>query len=399
MSMYDIAIVGGGIVGLSTAYNFLRAYPNKKVIIVEKESEIGLHQSGHNSGVIHSGLYYKPGSLKAINCRNGIVLLKEFCDKYNLKYEICGKLVIATNQTQIESLKILYKRGIQNGIKDLHYVKKEEISDYEPYAVGEAALYYGETGIIDYSVVCNQLKDLIEINGEIKTGFNVDEIIDYGSDIEIRSEFEEVRTKFLINCAGLFSDKISKICGFKRTCRIIPFRGEYFMISKKANHLVKNLIYPVPDPRYPFLGVHLTRTIDNHLEVGPNAVLAFAREGYKKSDVNLLEMWDYLSYPGFWKMSLKYWETGFQEYYRSFFKKFFLKSLNKLVPDFKIEDLKYCPSGIRAQALNSLGNLIDDFVIDKRENMLHVINAPSPAATSSLSIAEHLVSYYDSIIS
>ena len=272
--MYDIAIIGGGIIGLSTTYNFLRAYPNKKVIIVQKESEIGLHQTGHNSGVIHSGLYYKPGSLKAINCRNGIVLLKEFCDKYNLKYEICGKLVIASNQTQIESLKILYKRGIQNGIKDLHYVKKEEISDYEPYAVGEAALYCGETSIIDY-----------------------------GSDIEIRSEFEEVKTKFLINCAGLFSDKISKICGFKRTCRIIPFRGEYFMISKKANHLVNNLIYPVPDPRYPFLGVHLTRTIDNHLEVGPNAVLAFAREGYKKSDVNLLEMWDYLSYPGFWKMS------------------------------------------------------------------------------------------------
>ena len=396
--MYDIAIIGGGIVSLSTAYELLKNYPDKKIIVLEKEDSVGKHQTGHNSGVIHSGIYYKPNTLKAINCRRGIDLLKRFCSDYDIKYEICGKLIIASTKNQIESLKVLYDRGIGNGINGLKILKKEQIQNYEPYAVGEAAIYCPETGIIDYSSICDSLVQIIKENGELMTNFNVKNIQQKNNHLIISSNNNELKSSFLINCAGLFSDKISSLSGSCQDFRIVPFRGEYYMISKEGEHLVNNLIYPVPDPRYPFLGVHFTRTINGGVEAGPNAVLAFAREGYEKLDINLNDMWNYLSYPGFWKMAAKYWDTGLEEYRRSLFKSYFLKSLQILVPEIEKNHLIVSPSGVRAQALGHDGYLLDDFVIDQKHNMIHVINAPSPAATSSFSIALTLRSLYDSII-
>ncbi len=396
--MFDIAIVGGGIIGLSTAYEISKLFPNKKIAILEKESEVGKHQTSHNSGVIHSGLYYKPGSLKAINCRTGIALLRKFCEEQSIKYEICGKLVIASKKSQIDSLNELYVRGKKNGIKGLDLVKKSQISKYEPYAIGEGALFCSETGIIDYFSISKRLKDLIQKNCTIFTSFEVVDIYNNHDEIILSSDIEDVRSKFLINCAGLFSDKIASLSGLNHQSKIIPFRGEYYMVKKQARYLVKNLIYPVPDPRYPFLGVHFTRTLNGKIEAGPNAVLAFAKEGYKKTDINFKEMFDYLSFPGFWKMAAKYYRTALGEYYRSFSKKFFLKSLQELVPNIKSEDLKKGPSGVRAQALGSDGSLIDDFVIYKKKNMIHVINAPSPAATSSFSIGSRITQLYTEII-
>tara|TARA_B100000519_G_scaffold18677_1_gene13625 strand:+ start:7150 stop:8343 length:1194 start_codon:yes stop_codon:yes gene_type:complete len=395
--MYDIAIIGGGIIGLSTAYELLKDHPNKKIIVLEKENSVAKHQTGHNSGVIHSGIYYKPNTLKAINCRRGIDLLKRFCSDYDVKYEICGKLIIASNKEQLETLKALYDRGIGNGIKGLKIISGKEINDYEPYAIGEAAIYCPETGIVDYSVICKKLSELIKQKGEIATNFTVKNIHQIENHLVISSDRKELKSRFLINCAGLFSDRISSLSGLHRNYRIIPFRGEYFMIKRKAEHLVNNLIYPVPDPRYPFLGVHFTRTIDGKIEAGPNAVLAFAREGYEKLNINIRDMWDYLSFQGFWKMAGKYWSTGLEEHYRSLSKKAFLKSLQKLIPLIKKDDLESSSSGVRAQALGNDGCLVDDFVFKHKKNMIHVINAPSPAATSSFSIGLKIRNLYNSI--
>ena len=286
----------------------------------------------------------------------------------------------------------------KNGIKGLDLVKKSQISKYEPYAIGEGALFCSETGIIDYFSISKRLKDLIQKNCTIFTSFEVVDIYNNHDEIILSSNTEDVRSKFLINCAGLFSDKIASLSGLKYQSKIIPFRGEYYMVKKQARYLVKNLIYPVPDPRYPFLGVHFTRTLNGKIEAGPNAVLAFAKEGYKKTDINFKEMFDYLSFPGFWKMAAKYYRTAIGEYYRSFSKKFFLKSLQELVPNIKNEDLEKGPSGVRAQALGYDGSLIDDFVIHKKKNMIHVINAPSPAATSSFSIGSRITQLYTEII-
>lgn len=395
--MYDIAIIGGGIIGLSTAYELLNKYPDKKLVVIEKENTVGLHQTGHNSGVIHSGIYYKPNSSKAINCRLGIHLLKNFCSHYGIEYEICGKIIIASEKDNLDSLNILYDRGIKNGIKGLKIIDKEQICEYEPYAVGKAALYCPETGIINYSIVCRRLKQIIKESGEIVTGFKVSRIYKEYNHLIIQSNENEIKSKFLINCAGLFSDKIASLAGMHQKCRIVPFRGEYYMIKKEFGYLIKNLIYPVPDSKYPFLGVHFTRRINGAIEAGPNAVLAFAREGYERNDINLKDMWDYLSFPGFWKMSAKHWNTGLNEYYRSFFKSIFLKSLQILVPDIKYDHLEESPSGVRAQALGNDGYLLDDFVFNHTENMIHVINAPSPAATSSFSIGLQIRKFYDSI--
>ncbi len=395
--MYDIAIIGGGIIGLSTAYELINKFPKKKIVVIEKENLVGQHQTGHNSGVIHSGIYYKPKSLKALNCRSGIDLLKKFCSDHDVDYEVCGKIIIASDKKDIDSLDMLYERGLNNGIKGLKKVVKEEICNYEPYAVGEGALYCPDTGIIDYSVVCQRLSHLIMQRGEIINGFKVQNIIHNNNQVVITSNQNEIKAKFLINCAGLFSDRISSLAGASPNCKIVPFRGEYFMIKKQFRYLVKNLIYPVPDSRYPFLGVHFTRTINGEIEAGPNAVLAFSREGYDKTDVNIKDMWEYLSFPGFWKMAGKYWQTGLLEYSRSFFKSIFLKSLQTLIPDIKKTYIENSPSGVRAQALGNNGYLIDDFVINQRNNMIHVVNAPSPAATSSFSIAVRIREIYESI--
>ena len=328
--MFDVIIIGGGIVGLATGYQILKDDPSKKLLIIEKETDVGMHQTGHNSGVIHSGIYYKPGSLKAKNCRYGIGLLHEFCEKNDIPYEMCGKLIVATRDDELDSLNNLFLRGMENRISGLKIIKKEEIADYEPHAVGEAAIFCPETGIIDYLKVCQKLYEHINEKGEIITGAKVSGITPKTDSILVTTEETEFHTRFIINCAGLFSDKVSELAGLERELRIVPFRGEYYMLKKEARHLVKNLIYPVPDPRYPFLGVHFTRTIDGEIEAGPNAVLAWAREGYAKMDINFKDMWDYLSYSGFWRMARKYGSTGFEEYYRSFFKSAFLKSLQRL---------------------------------------------------------------------
>ncbi len=397
--MYDIVVIGGGIIGLSTAYQIMLAYPDKKLLLIEKENTISSHQTGHNSGVIHSGIYYKPGSMKAKNCRYGIDLLKTFCNTHDIDYEMCGKLIIASTKKELTALNALLLRGQQNGIQGLKLIQKDEISDYESYSVGEKAIYCPETGIINYLDVCKKLAELISINGRIVTGSEVCDINSKNKDLVIRTDSSEFETKFLINCAGLFSDKISEMAGLKRSSRIVPFRGEYYMLKKDARYLVKNLIYPVPDPRYPFLGVHFTRTINGGIEAGPNAVLAFAREGYLKLNINLRDMWDYLSYPGFWFMSYKYWSTGMKEYYRSIFKSVFLKSLQVLVPSIKADDIYESPAGVRAQALSPNGRLIDDFRIQNTHNMIHVLNAPSPAATSAFSIGMYIKELYSSNIS
>ena len=396
--MFDVIIIGGGIVGLATGYQILKEFPDKKLLVLEKAIDVGMHQTGHNRGVIHSGIYYKPGSLKAKNCRYGIELLKKFCDNNDIQYEMCGKIIVATKDDELDSLNNLFLRGMENGISGLKIIKKEEIAEFEPHAVGEAAIFCPETGIIDYLKVCQKLSEHINEKGEITAGAKVSGITPKTNSILVTTEKAEFHTRFIINCAGLFSDKVSELAGLERELRIVPFRGEYYMLKKEARHLVKNLIYPVPDPRYPFLGVHFTRTIDGEIEAGPNAVLAWAREGYAKMDINFKDMWDYLSYSGFWRMARKYGSTGFEEYYRSFFKSAFLKSLQRLVPEIKEDHIETSPAGVRAQALDPEGFLVDDFVIKNTNNMIHVINAPSPAATSSLSIGMHINKLYRSII-
>tara|TARA_Y100000590_G_scaffold177610_2_gene202804 strand:- start:3708 stop:4901 length:1194 start_codon:yes stop_codon:yes gene_type:complete len=395
--MIDITIVGGGIVGLAAAYELLKQNPSLKVILLEKESKIGQHQSSHNSGVIHSGIYYRPGSLKAMNCRRGIELLMEFCNNYDIPYNMCGKVIVATGENDLSILDMLHKRGRENGISGLKILSPPELQEYEPFATGLSALYCPETGIIDYLQVSQQLSANIQENGKIETGATVISIDERSNGIIVTTETGEYETKFLINCAGLFSDQIAELAGAKRQVRIIPFRGEYYILKEQARHLVKNLIYPIPDPRYPFLGVHFTRTIGGEIEAGPNAVLAWAREGYKKTDIDVKEMWDYLSYGGFWRMAGKYWDTALGEFYRSFFKAAFVDALQKLVPEITADDILPGFAGVRAQALTPYGGLIDDFVINNTGNMIHVINAPSPAATSSLAIGEHIASIYSKI--
>ena len=395
--MLDVIIIGSGIIGLATSYQLLRQNPFLNLIILEKESDISLHQTGHNSGVIHSGIYYKHGSLKAINCRKGIELLLKFCNHYGITYDMCGKVIVATVNEELSTLKMLHERGRENGIRGLKLLSATELQEYEPHAAGLSALYCPETGIIDYLQVSKKLSEKIQVKGEILTDSTVVNIDVRSGSITVATETAEYESRFLLNCAGLFSDQVSELAGVKRQVRIVPFRGEYYMLKEQAGHLVKNLIYPVPDPRYPFLGVHFTRTIDGGIEAGPNAVLAWAREGYKKTDIDVKEMWDYLSYGGFWRMAGKYWTTALGEYYRSFFKGAFVNALQKLVPEITADDISSSPAGVRAQALAPDGGLVDDFVINDTGTMIHVLNAPSPAATSSLAIGKHIADIYSRI--
>ena len=389
--VYDITVIGGGIVGLSTAYQIIKDFPGKTILVLEKENGVGKHQTGRNSGVIHSGIYYQPGSLKANNCRYGKKLLIQFCKENDIKYEMCGKLIVASKKEDKKALSFLYDRGKKNGILGLKILDKSQIAEFEPHAVGEGAIYCPDTGIVDYSQVCDVLNSkLIQLQAKIKINTEVTSINNTKNEIIVCTNKMEYKTKFLVNCSGLYSDRIAKLSGIETFSKIIPFKGEYYHLKNNAKYLIKNLIYPVPDPLYPFLGVHFTRSVHGDIEAGPNAVLAWHREGYKKFDVNLKDMLDYGLYPGFWKMVSKYWRTGLKEYTRSFFKSEFLKSLQRLVPEIKKEDIIASPCGIRAQALGIDGYLIDDFLIKKKDNMVHVINAPSPAATSCFSIGSKI---------
>lgn len=385
--MKDIIIVGGGIVGMATAYKLITRNPALKISVIEKESFPGKHQTGNNSGVIHSGLYYKPGSLKARNCVDGYHQLINFAEENGIDFEICGKIVVATTENELSQLSILQEKGIQNGLQGIRILEKAELKEHEPHVSGLKGLYVPQTGIISYTDVVNKLAEIIEQSG-VELIFNTRVTnIHERENITIDTERETYHTRLLINCAGLYSDKVASM-SFKHNIRIIPFRGEYYKLKESSNHLVKNLIYPVPNPNFPFLGVHFTRMIKGGIEAGPNAVLAFKREGYKKSDINPSELFESLCWPGFIKIASKYWKVGMYEMYRSFSRKAFTKALQKLVPEIQESDLEAGGAGVRAQACDSKGGLLDDFYILEDKHSVHICNAPSPAATSSLSIGD-----------
>jgi len=385
---HDLIIVGGGIVGLATAYTLLRERPGLKLLLLEKESQIGRHQTGNNSGVIHSGLYYRPGSLKARNCIEGYHKLLKFCDEYEIAYEVCGKIVVATEKDQLVLLKSLHERGHLNGLTGLKSIPSEELADYEPHVTGLKGLWVPQTGIINYLDVANILARLIEeAGGQLQMDRQV---IDIKTDIvtEVITDEETYITDLVVSCAGLYSDRVTRFTEPNLDIRIIPFRGEYYQLKPEKEYLVKNLIYPVPDPSFPFLGVHFTRKKTGGVEAGPNAVLAFAKEGYQKSDFNLDELLDTLRWPGFQRIALKYWSKGLGEMYRSFSKQAFTRALQKLIPDITEDDLIPGGAGVRAQASSRDGGLLDDFHIVENKSGIHVCNAPSPAATSSLAIGK-----------
>lgn len=389
MLTYDYVIIGGGIVGLASAHHILLQHPGARLAVVEKESAVAAHQTGHNSGVIHSGIYYKPGSLKAQNCITGYNMMLDFCNTYGIKHDLCGKLIVAVDDNELPELEKLYKRGHENGLNKISYVAKEQIADYEPHLNGVKAIHVPYTGIIDYTEVCEKLAELVQqAGGEIYLNHKAEDIKSEGLNSVIVTPAKTFTTRKLINCAGLYCDKVAEMAGEESDTRIIPFRGEYYMLRPEKRNLVKNLIYPVPDPNFPFLGVHFTRMIHGDVEAGPNAVFAFKREGYVKSEVDLVEMFEALTWPGFQKVAAKYWKTGMGEFYRSFSKAAFTKALQRLIPEVQEDDLIPAEAGVRAQACDRTGGLLDDFKIIEKPNAIHVLNAPSPAATSSLSIGK-----------
>ncbi len=384
---YDVIIIGAGLVGLATAYQTKLKNPGSKILILEKENNVSLHQSGHNSGVIHSGIYYKPGSLKAKNCIEGYNSVINFAEKYGIKYDLCGKIIVATSQEELPLLDNIYKRGVENGLENLQYLSREEFREIEPHCEGVRAIKVPQTGIIDYPGVAKKIKELFEeLGGEVRFNQEVKNIVTKGNEIIVQTATAEFKTSKLVSCAGLYSDKVTKMTNQENDVIIIPFRGEYYKIKDEKKHLVKHLIYPVPDPNFPFLGVHFTRMIDGNIEAGPNAVLAFKKEGYKFFDFDFNETMQTLMWPGFRKIVAKYGKTGMGEVHRSLSKSAFTKALQKLMPEIQESDLVPGGSGVRAQACDRNGGLIDDFDIVKNGNIIHVRNAPSPAATSCLSI-------------
>ena len=388
--MTDVTIIGGGIIGLATALQLKQQRPDLSVVLIEKEPAVARHQTGHNSGVIHSGLYYKPGSLKATNCIRGYRMLLDFCDAENIPYDLCGKIVVATKPDEVSQLDMLHKRGQLNGLSGLRMMTLAELREIEPHVNGVAGMFVPQTGIIDYKQVSDKYADKFQsLGGEIRLGERVEQVTPGRSLSIVVTDKNRYETKLVVNCAGLYSDKIAQLTQREAIdVRIVPFRGEYFKIRPEKQYLVKNLIYPVPDPNFPFLGVHFTRMIHGGVEAGPNAVLAFRREGYAKSDVDLKELFETLSWPGFQKVAAKYWQTGLGEMYRSFSKSAFTKALQELIPEVQENDLEAGGAGVRAQACDRTGGLLDDFAILETDKAINVINAPSPAATSSLSIGQ-----------
>jgi L-2-hydroxyglutarate oxidase LhgO len=387
----DLVIVGGGIVGLGTAMALTEAYPRLGVILLDKEPQLGQHQTGHNSGVIHSGIYYKPGSLKARLCVDGARRMKQFCDVHGIKWEGCGKVIVATDAAELPRLQTIFERGQANGLAGLKMLSAEEVREYEPNCRAVRAIQVPETGIVDYSQVVAKMADLLQQRGaRILTGAGVTAIRRQSGGLVLESARGAVEARHLVNCAGLHSDRVAGLMGVTPEVRIIPFRGEYYMLRPERRSIVRGLIYPVPDPEFPFLGVHFTRTIHGDVEAGPNAVLAFAREGYTLGTVRPGELLGTLGYAGFWHMARKYWRVGAFEMYRSASKAAFVRSLRKLVPDIAAGDLERGGAGVRAQAVAADGSLVDDFKISVTAGAVHVVNAPSPGATASLAIGRHV---------
>jgi L-2-hydroxyglutarate oxidase len=389
--MFDFAIIGGGIVGLSTGMAIYQRFPNAKVVVIEKESGVAKHQTGHNSGVIHSGIYYKPGSFKARFARQGNKSMREFCETNGIEHDICGKVIVATKQEEIPLLENLYKRGIDNGLS-VNRIGSDELNEIEPHVKGLGAIRVPMAGIVNYRQVSEKFAEIIKGNGgEIQLNTKVEKIHEEVDQVTIETTRGTIKTKMVINCAGLHSDRMAAAAGYKTDMKIVPFRGEYYKLKPEKRYLVKNLIYPVPNPKFPFLGVHFTRMISGEVDAGPNAVLGFKREGYKKTDFNAKDLIESLSFPGLWKMAGKFAKEGLDEYVRSFSKKQFTRSLQELIPEIQEDDLIPAPAGVRAQALKHDGNMVDDFHIIMGKCSIHVCNAPSPAATASIEIGKEVV--------
>ncbi|MEC9081633.1 MAG: L-2-hydroxyglutarate oxidase [Verrucomicrobiota bacterium] len=388
----DYLVIGGGIVGLATAWRLQTMQPGRRVLLLEKESEVGRHQSGHNSGVLHCGLYYKPGSIKAMLAVRGIQQMVEFCQEANIAHEVCGKLVVACDDEELDRLRKLEERGCQNGLEGIEFLGREAMLEHEPRVGGIAALRVPQEGIVDYPAVCIELRRRVEANGgEVQTGAYVTRLEKRGGEWVAKTTKGDFTGRFLVNCAGLYCDRVAGLAGEKRETIIVPFRGEYYKLTESSEGLVRHLIYPVPDPKFPFLGVHFTRLIHGGIEAGPNAVLACAREGYRKTQVNLRDLFDAVTYPGLWRFIAKYPSMTALELWQSFSKPRFCKALQKLVPDIGVNDIEPGGAGVRAQAMAREGELIQDFCLIQRPAALHVLNAPSPAATASLAIGEEIV--------
>ncbi len=389
----DFLVIGGGIVGLATAYRLSQRFPDARICLLEKESAVAQHQSGRNSGVLHSGIYYKPGSLKAQTCRAGKLAMEAFCDEHQVAFERCGKIIVALDEVEQTRLQAIYARGIENGIA-CRLIDRDEILAREPHAAGIQAIHVPETGIVDYPAVCRRLAELLEAQGHvIRLGEKVVGITQEPQSVRLRTAQASYETGFLVSCGGLYSDHLVKLAGLRPPAQIVPFRGEYFELTPAARSLCRHLIYPVPDPNFPFLGVHFTRMINGQVECGPNAVFALAREGYSWGTVRWRELAESLGYAGFLKLAGRHWRMGVGEVHRSLSKAAFVRALQRLVPEIRSQHLQPCRAGVRAQAIAADGSMIDDFMWVTQERMLHVCNAPSPAATASLEIGRHIVNH------
>ena len=392
----DVAVVGGGIIGLATALALVERFAGLSVVVIEKESDVGQHQTGHNSGVIHSGLYYRPGSAKARLAVRGAEQMLEFCREHDIPHERCGKVVVATDESQTGRLRALAERGEANGVPGIREIGAAELAELEPAARGVRALHVPSTGIADYDAVTQRYRALVEArDGVVRTGVEVTGLHAGGDGLRIDTCDGPLQARHLVNCAGLMADRVARLAGFQPTLRIIPFRGEYYALRPQASGLVRNLIYPVPDPNFPFLGVHFTRRVDGTVEAGPNAVLALRREGYRWRDIDVGDLWDAVSFPGFQRLALRYWRTGLGEMYRSASRRAFTTALQTLVPAVRAHDLVRAGAGVRAQALDADGGLVDDFRLIAESGMIHVLNAPSPGATASLGIGQEIATMAD----
>jgi (S)-2-hydroxyglutarate dehydrogenase len=391
-SRYDVVIVGGGVVGLAVALEITRRFPRLRLLLLEKEERVARHQSGHNSGVIHSGVYYKPGSLEARLCVAGASAMVEFCREHGIPHQVCGKVIVATTDAELPRLEQVRQRGQANGLADVRVISPEELREIEPHARGLRALVVPSTAVTDFGLVCEKYAELIVAQGgTVLTSAEVNGLKRSASEVVVETNRGTFSTSFLINCAGLFSDRISRMAGDEPGVLIVPFRGEYYDLIPNRASLVRALIYPVPDPRFPFLGVHFTRRVSGRVDAGPNAVLAFQREGYRRTDISLGDLASSLAFPGFWRMAAKHWRSGCDEFRRSLSKRAFVRALQQLLPEVCEEDLVPGGSGVRAQAVKRDGLLVDDFQIVPSAKMLHVLNVPSPAATASLLIARTIV--------
>lgn len=386
----DFLVIGGGIVGLATAWHLMQHFPDAGICLLEKEPQVALHQSGRNSGVLHSGIYYKPGSLKATTCRSGKLAMQEFCDSEQVRYEICGKIIVAVGPDEVARLDAIHARGLENGI-NCRLIDSHEMRHIEPHVTGVKAVHVPEAGIVDYPSVCRRLaQKLTQAGNQVHFNQQVVGIEPQSQQVVVRTRSDTFHTGFLVTCGGLYSDRLARMAGLKPPAQIVPFRGEYFELRADRRELCRNLIYPVPDPSFPFLGVHFTRMVSGDVECGPNAVFALAREGYSWRNVRLGELAESLSYGGFLKLAVRHWRMGLGEIHRSLSKAAFVKALQRLIPEIQSRDLRPCRAGVRAQALAPDGTMIDDFLWVSQGRMIHVCNAPSPAATAALEIGRHI---------